>query len=465
MRKSIYFLLFSYLLTFAFYLYGQSGTTPYIILTRDSEKNLVSGAEVFVDGTSRGFTNDEGFLYIKLPIKKDTKIKAEKNGFELEEKPINVGELSEIEELELKPIPPPTQTVVKSPGTVVDEGRSKIENKTNNEKVLNGSEKDSIKKNPTDFLLTGIAILVVIMISIVVFALYRINRLKKLSSSTAKIGRFRLLEKIKEGGMGIVYKANDPASKSWVAVKIMKKKESEDSYLFKKFKKEGRIIAKINKDFPTAPVVKVLEFGNVEPKTGRLYIVMEYLEGETLDKVIKKKTLTLRFRLWITKRIAEALEAAHINGIYHRDLSLDNVMLIKTSSGEKDIRLIDFGIAKSEETLHQTSTQLWGKDFYMPPERRGLRDRGGPKSDIYSLGCILLLLIEDKAPNEYKTSVNNLSDKSHDKPLFTTNVRGDLKELVKRMLSDDRPSRPDIQEVIETLDRIINDLDHKGDKE
>jgi tRNA A-37 threonylcarbamoyl transferase component Bud32 len=466
MRKAICFLLFSYLLTIAFYLYCQSGTTPYIILTKDSEKNSVSRVEVYVDGTSRGFTNEEGFLYIALPIKSDIKIKAEKKGFEpvIKEK-IDVSELSEIVEFELRHIPPPTKPAEQPPETVVDRNGSKIENKTNNEKALKDTERDSRKKNLTDFLLPGIAILLAIMISILVLALFHINRLKKLSSSTAKIGRYRLLEKIKEGGMGIVYKAKDPASKLLVAVKIMKKKESQHSYLFKRFKKEGQIIAEINKDFPTAPVVKVLEFGNVESKTGRLYIVMEYLEGETLDKVIKKKKLTLRFILWITKRIAEALEAAHIKGIYHRDLSLDNVILIKTSRGEKDIRLIDFGIAKSEETLHQTSTQLWGKDFYMPPERKGLRDRGGPKSDIYSLGCILLLLLEGKSPHEYKTSINDLSYKNHDKPLFTSNVRGDLKDLVKRMLSDDRLSRPDIQEVIETLDRIIHDLDNKGDKE
>jgi len=219
-------------------------------------------------------------------------------------------------------------------------------------------------------------------------------------------GQFRIIKKIGTGGMGSVYKAEQPDMNRMVAVKILHAKLKNRRDLVSRFRREARAMSHL-----THPnTVKVFMYGELE--TGELYIVMEYLDGRNLNQIVRRQgPLPLERAIPVLVQVCGALQEAHDKGIVHRDLKPENIFLT-TSGGMADFaKVLDFGLAKvTERELRPGSIMLtqegmvFGTPEFMSPEQaQGIQlDH---RSDIYSLATILYEALTGKLPFDARTSM------------------------------------------------------------
>ena len=205
-------------------------------------------------------------------------------------------------------------------------------------------------------------------------------------------GRFTILETINRGGMAWIYKAFDAESGKVVAIKLPLARFECDTSFYSRFQREETIGLTLN--HPS--VVKILPAG---VKKSRPYIVMEYLEGVTLAARLREtpgRSEAEAARIAI--RVCDALNYLHRNGVIHRDLKPENIMLCDDGS----LRILDFGIAKSEQSRRLTfggfSSAVGTPDYIAPEQVKG--KRGDGRTDIYSLGAMLYVMTTGSAPFE-----------------------------------------------------------------
>ena len=205
--------------------------------------------------------------------------------------------------------------------------------------------------------------------------------------------RYEVLEKIGTGGMSDVYKAKDHKLNRFVAIKVLKQEFSENENFVSKFRVEAQSTAGLM--HPN--IVNVYDVGDED---GINYIVMELVDGITLKKYIEKKQmLSVKESVSIAIQVAMGLEAAHNNGIIHRDIKPQNIMISK----EGKVKVTDFGIAKAA-TSNTITSNVMGSVHYTSPEQA----RGGysdAKSDIYSLGITLFEMLTGRVPYNGETTV------------------------------------------------------------
>lgn len=208
-------------------------------------------------------------------------------------------------------------------------------------------------------------------------------------------GRFRISERIGEGGMGCVYKAVHTGMDRICAIKVLSPLSGDQQMASARFQREAKMSSRI--ESPNA--VTIYDFGEAEP--GQLYLVMEFIEGESLDRLLKReKSLPVERVLNITQQTAHALAAAHSLGIVHRDLKPANIMLTQRN-GRELVKVVDFGIAKTitedcDDNLTQTGF-LVGTPTYMSPEQV-LGEPVNSCSDIYSLAIIVYQMLSGSLP-------------------------------------------------------------------
>ncbi|HVO95790.1 MAG TPA: serine/threonine-protein kinase, partial [Terriglobales bacterium] len=154
-------------------------------------------------------------------------------------------------------------------------------------------------------------------------------------------GRYQVLEKLGEGGMGSVYLAEQVAISRKVALKLLHADYARDEEFIKRFRQEAKLAASLNH----RNVVTIFDFDQADD--GSLYIVMEYVGGKNLAGIIREGPLEIRRTLRLGVQIAEGLTAAHRAGVIHRDVKPENIMVV--GSGE-EIKLMDFGIARLRDT-------------------------------------------------------------------------------------------------------------------
>src|SRR5690242_7414778 len=208
-------------------------------------------------------------------------------------------------------------------------------------------------------------------------------------------GRFRIERQIGTGGMGAVYLATHLGLERPVAVKIIKREFAGDADVADRFLREARTMAKLRHTH----AAMIFDAGNLPD--GRHFIVMEFVEGETLSQALAREgPFSAARAVEIATQICDVLEEAHRLGIVHRDLKPSNILL-----GKRGVCVLDFGVAKvlassAESTATFASTgsgQLIGTPRYMSPEQC-LGQRVGARSDLYSLGVLLYEMLAGRPP-------------------------------------------------------------------
>ncbi|MFN7134557.1 MAG: protein kinase domain-containing protein, partial [Myxococcales bacterium] len=216
-------------------------------------------------------------------------------------------------------------------------------------------------------------------------------------------GRYRLLEKLGEGGMGAVFKAEHVRMGKVVALKLMRPEGVRDSETVKRFHQEARIVSRLS--HPNT--VSVFDFGELEDRS--LYMAMEYVPGRDLAHVLRVEgALSERRALPIVSQVLRSLAEAHDAGIVHRDIKPGNVMVLRTREGEDFAKVVDFGIAKVAQAPRgqernsgtgDLAAEFIGTPNYMSPEQI----KGGAldgRSDLYSVGAMLFELLTGRPPFE-----------------------------------------------------------------
>src|SRR5215472_4085060 len=265
--------------------------------------------------------------------------------------------------------------------------------------------------------------------------------------SGTKLGPYEIVSPLGAGGMGEVYRARDQRLGRDVALKVLPEAFAGDAQRMARFEREAKVLASLNH-----PNIAVL-YG-FEESSGTRALVMELVEGPTLDERIKQGTLGLEEALLIAKQIAEALEYAHERGIIHRDLKPSNVKL--TEDGQ--VKLLDFGLAKALEgetsqeelqnspTLSAAATRagvMLGTAAYMAPEQaRGKRvDR---RADIWAFGCVLYEMLAGRDAFGGETTSDILACVIRAEPDWSSipaSVPRRIQELVRRCLQKDPKQR------------------------
>src|SRR5262245_39083320 len=162
-----------------------------------------------------------------------------------------------------------------------------------------------------------------------------------------KIGHYEIRSKIGEGGMGEVYLAKDIRLDRQVAIKALPEHLSSDADRLARFQREAKILASLN--HPNIAAIHGLEEAN-----GQQYLVLEYIEGETLDERISRGPLPFDDAIEVAVHVADALESAHEKGVIHRDLKPGNIMV----TPEGTVKVLDFGLARTMETTSSLSTPM-----------------------------------------------------------------------------------------------------------
>jgi eukaryotic-like serine/threonine-protein kinase len=271
-----------------------------------------------------------------------------------------------------------------------------------------------------------------------------------------KIGKYEVLDVIGRGGMGMVYKAIDPTIGRVVAIKKVTSVLSDDPDLLKRFYREAQSTGKLQ--HPN--IVTLHDLGDQD---GVPYLVMEYLEGDSLEKVIKeRRPYSLAEKLNIIIQVCEGLGYAHQRQIIHRDVKPGNVVVLKDGG----VKIVDFGIAQLGNERFTRTGQVVGSLYYMSPEQIQGADIDA-RSDIYSTGVVLFEFLSEMLPFQGKDPTSTLAKILHDRPSSLTSVLRqcppELDQVVQRALSKDRKDRYgsmedfafDLQSVQDNLSRDL----------
>ncbi|MEW6207105.1 MAG: TonB family protein, partial [Acidobacteriota bacterium] len=238
-------------------------------------------------------------------------------------------------------------------------------------------------------------------------------------------GHYKLVKKIGQGGMAVVYKAEHVRISRPSAIKILNPDLASTSELVERFEREAEMASRIN--HPNA--VGIYDVG--EEEDGLVYITMEFVDGEPLSKIIKREgPLPLDRIVNIIRQVADALDAAHQLHIVHRDMKPDNIMVCRREGKPDWVKVVDFGIAKQArhgigyKALTQRGVIL-GTPEYMSPEQL-LRKPLDPRSDIYSLGLVIFKSLTGKPAFEGLTPQARMIKKLSEPPMRLTDAKPDL---------------------------------------
>jgi serine/threonine protein kinase/formylglycine-generating enzyme required for sulfatase activity len=256
-------------------------------------------------------------------------------------------------------------------------------------------------------------------------------------------GRYRLIRKIGQGGMGSIYRAVHTEMSRTCAIKLLTSLSPGNDDAIARFKREAKNSSRID----NVHAVTIYDFG--QTADGLLFLVMELIDGQPLSRLIAdQRVLPVDRVVHITSQIAEALAAAHALGIVHRDLKPDNVMITRRGSDADFVKVLDFGIAKTVadeggDNLTKTGFVL-GTPVYMSPEQLMGENLDG-RSDIYSLAIIAYEMLSGRLPFEGENPQAVMMKRVMSQPIRLGAAAPSISESVERAvmvgLERDRNSR------------------------
>ena len=228
--------------------------------------------------------------------------------------------------------------------------------------------------------------------------------------------RYEIIEIIGEGGMAFVYKTHDRILDRVVAVKVLKDEYSNDPSFVEKFRIEALAAAKLS--HPN--IVNIFDVGQ---QNNKHYIVMEYVEGKTLqDFITLHAPLSVNKAVDFASMICDGLQAAHENGIIHRDIKPHNILITKSGI----VKVADFGIAQavSKKTL-TFNGHIEGTVHYIAPEQ-AKGEPVTPATDLYSLGCVLYEMLTGNVPFDAESPITVVLKHIHDEPVLPREINQDI---------------------------------------
>jgi len=252
----------------------------------------------------------------------------------------------------------------------------------------------------------------------------------------SQIGPFRIEQELGRGGAGVVYLAHDTKLDRSVAIKSLPPEVKDNPKALSRFTREARVLASLN--HPNIATI----FEKLEEVEGQIYLVLEYVPGQTLGERIAKKPLKLEEALTIALQIAEAVAAAHEHDVIHRDLKPGNIKITE----EGKVKVLDFGLAKvvgGEATDQKTTItepgRVIGTPAYMSPEQA--RGKSTDKrSDIWAFGCILYEMLTTTVPFKGETISDTLANILQTEPRWETlpeNIPTNIRSLLRHCLKKD----------------------------
>jgi len=265
-----------------------------------------------------------------------------------------------------------------------------------------------------------------------------------------KIGKYEIIEELGQGAMGKVYKAHDPQIDRFVAIKVISESVQGHPDVKERFQREARSAGKLAHENITV----VYDYGEVE---GMPYIVMEYLEGFELRKVInndKEEQLTLFEKLNMAVQICNGLHYAHSKQIVHRDIKPENIGVIESGK----IKIMDFGIAKLDTATYTQVGVGLGTPYYMSPEQI-VGQKVDNRADIFAFGVVLHELLTGDRPFEGETADAVMFCIRYEPPKIAIKGTGfdeGLIAIVSKCLEKDRDSRyRDFVEVSKDISNVL----------
>ncbi|MEZ4288066.1 MAG: serine/threonine-protein kinase [Polyangiales bacterium] len=265
-------------------------------------------------------------------------------------------------------------------------------------------------------------------------------------------GRYRIDEKIGEGGMGLVYRATHVSLRKTCAIKVLRK-EGDDADVLDRFRQEAQAASNIGNQH----IVDVSDFG--EMPDGATYFVMEYLDGVDLITAIESARRFDDYRTaHVGAQLARALGAAHRAGIVHRDIKPENIFLLERGHEKDFVKVLDFGIAKvaARNTKLTKAGEVFGTPHYMSPEQ----SKGSEvdhRTDIYSLGVILYEMATGEVPFDADNMMGILTQHMYEEPIppkvRAPEVSDDLQNVILKCLNKDPQYR------YQQMDEVADDLE------
>jgi len=263
------------------------------------------------------------------------------------------------------------------------------------------------------------------------------------------VSHYKILEKIGEGGMGVVYKAEDTKLKRIVALKFLPPELMRDKDAKERFIREAQAAAAL--DHPNICMVH-----EIDEAKGQTFISMSFIEGQSLKERIAAGPMRVEDAVDTAIQISEGLKEAHEKGIVHRDIKPGNVMLTEKSKA----KITDFGLAKLEWGANLTKTAtIMGTVAYMSPEQaRG--DKVDHRTDIWSLGCVLYEMLTEKCPFKSTHDQAAIYSILKEKPVPMTEIRRDipqkLEQVVEKCIEKDMRKRyKDMSALLDDLKSIV----------
>ena len=271
---------------------------------------------------------------------------------------------------------------------------------------------------------------------------------KDIFAEGTTIAHYRIIGPLGAGGMGAVYKAHDEKLDRIVAVKVLPPDAVAHEDRRRRFLQEARAASALNHPH----ILTVYEIGDIE---GKPYIVMEFIEGQTLRQKIASRSIAIGDALDIAIQIAQGLSKAHDHGIVHRDLKPENLMI----SMDGYAKILDFGLAKlierkrvvkadsAEKTMLQVVTRsgmIMGTVKYMSPEQL-LGRRIDLRSDIFSFGVVLYEMLTDLCPFANENDIDTMHSILHDEPKPAHAIKPDLPRSVHTVLAKALAKEPKLR--------------------